>query len=592
MHMHASERSDGLPTVRAALAFKAKAALLRLRRWVFDGPVARHPREDIAKEDTTVILGQSLSPLWANAHPAEMDLTAGKVQNLRVACRALHGTRVPAEAVCSFWKQVGRATARRGFVRGRELREGCLVPAIGGGLCQLSNALYDAALNAGLEIVERHAHTRVVAGSLAEKGRDATVFWNYVDLRLRASQAFVIEAFLTKDELVVRLRGERDPVRVHAENPEPQALLVDRVHNCLTCGETGCFRNDPHTPAEVRFGKTAFLVDAYWPEFGEYMSGRRHSSDVLFLPLDGRRFGKANYAWPIEGFEKVGEARLATFARSIALRRLPKQGRVLQAALLRQDERLARSFAARLPFTVKHVVVSQNLLPFLWRDGVLGGRTFDVLMTRLPVAALQRTLDRARNRHPASPTLGDFRAPDWLERAETEALRRAEKIITPHAEIAAPFQARAELLEWDLPVGGNTLHAPEDPPILFFPASPLARAGWNEFREALRAFPKVRVMVLGKALEHESALSGVATVPFSADWPQRCAAAILPAYVAHQPRPLLRALAYGVPVIASRACGLGGLAGVTTLHDITADSIRHCLAEAFCIHAGGERRVL
>ena len=68
---------------------------------------------------------------------------------------------------------------------GRELREGCLVPSIGGGLCQLSNALYDAALRAGLQVVERHRHTQVVPGSLAESDRDATVFWNYRDLRLR-----------------------------------------------------------------------------------------------------------------------------------------------------------------------------------------------------------------------------------------------------------------------------------------------------------------------------------------------------------------------------------------------------------------------
>ena len=63
-----------------------------------------------------------------------------------------------------------------GFVAGRELREGCMVSSIGGGLCQLSNALYAAALEAGCEIVERHAHSKVVPGSLAERGLDATVF--------------------------------------------------------------------------------------------------------------------------------------------------------------------------------------------------------------------------------------------------------------------------------------------------------------------------------------------------------------------------------------------------------------------------------
>ena len=90
----------------------------------------------------------------------------------------------------SFWRQLGRTTRRRGFAAGRELREGCLVPSIGGGLCQLSNAIYDAALCQGLEIVERHRHTQVIASSLAERDRDAVVFWNYVGLRLRADSAW------------------------------------------------------------------------------------------------------------------------------------------------------------------------------------------------------------------------------------------------------------------------------------------------------------------------------------------------------------------------------------------------------------------
>ena len=86
-------------------------------------------------------------------------LTEGKIENLRRAVPRIDGIELRPGDVFSFWAQVGRASRWRGFRRGRELREGCLVPSIGGGLCQLSNALYDAALKAGLEIVERHAHT-------------------------------------------------------------------------------------------------------------------------------------------------------------------------------------------------------------------------------------------------------------------------------------------------------------------------------------------------------------------------------------------------------------------------------------------------
>jgi vancomycin resistance protein YoaR len=132
------------------------------------------------------------------------------VENLRHAARAFHGVEIPAGRVFSFWRQLGRTTKGKGFTEGRELREGCLVPAVGGGLCQLSGLLYQAALEAGLEIVERHGHSRVIAGSAAEKNLDATVFWNYVDLRFRSDVAWRVEVELSASDLVVRIRSSRE----------------------------------------------------------------------------------------------------------------------------------------------------------------------------------------------------------------------------------------------------------------------------------------------------------------------------------------------------------------------------------------------
>src|SRR5438067_4980579 len=149
--------------------------------------------------------GASSTPLWSEAQPEERLYELGKVHNLRRAAAALQGVVVPAGALFSFWKQIGRTARRRGFVAGRMLQEGGLIPAVGGGLCQLSNALYEVALQAGCEIVERHAHSRIIPGSAAALGRDATVDWNYVDLRFRVPQSLRFEAFLTQDELVVRL---------------------------------------------------------------------------------------------------------------------------------------------------------------------------------------------------------------------------------------------------------------------------------------------------------------------------------------------------------------------------------------------------
>ena len=127
------------------------------------------------------------------------------MQNLRVASRKIDGCRVPAGGRFSFWKQVGWPGRLRGFVKGRELRQGCLIPSVAGGLCQLSTALYDAALRAGFTIHERHRHSQIVPGSLAAIDRDATVFWNYVDLQFSAPHAFQIGVRMTADDLLVHL---------------------------------------------------------------------------------------------------------------------------------------------------------------------------------------------------------------------------------------------------------------------------------------------------------------------------------------------------------------------------------------------------
>ena len=197
--------------IAAALVFRSKATVLQMRRAVREftrNRVMQAPYGNRLKDFP--VIAQSRTPLRTTDDEVENVFVSGKVQNLRIAIRKLNGVELGAGEILSFWAQLGRTSRFKGYVPGRELREGCLISTVGGGLCQLSNALYDAALQAGFQIIERHAHTRVIAGSLAEIGRDATVFWNYVDLRFKSTHDFRIEAELTADDLIVRFKGEVD----------------------------------------------------------------------------------------------------------------------------------------------------------------------------------------------------------------------------------------------------------------------------------------------------------------------------------------------------------------------------------------------
>ncbi len=550
------------PTPASEIRFRIKASLLQARRVfqnICSGDIQQHRKGELLRDET--VIAESKSRLWSNVRSAEIRMEAGKVHNLRMAIRRLNGIEIPAGRVFSFWSQVGLPVRWKGYTQGRELREGCIIPSIGGGLCQLSNALYDAALGAGFEILERHAHGKVIRGSLAEVGRDATVFWNYVDLRFKSIEPYRIEVLMTSDELIVRFKSEKIIKRTAL--PIRADKLITPLHSCMSCNVESCFRHVAHKKGASNFGRSAYLVDEYWPELDEFISDHKCDRDTLGLPINGKKINKPNYAWSVDGFQKVRESRFTTILRAVESRNLSPQGAARQKALLRNDERLAISYAPLLGVDVTHVTVMQNLLPFLWNEGYLGGRTFDVLMTRLPLAELHKRLDRAREFHPESETLGDFRADEWLLDAEGEALKYARKIVTPHTDIAALFKEKAVVIDWRIP---ESKRAPVKGNKILFPASTLGRKGAYEMREAARAL-KLDLVLTGSQLESADFWRGVqiSLRRYDASWLDEIGLVVLPALIEHKPRRLLEAVAQKVPVIASHACGLGNVAGVVNV---------------------------
>jgi hypothetical protein len=539
--------SSDLPGRWQSLVFQGKTSLLRLHRGLIElgeGPPKHLFGE--AEVDAPVV-GEAKAKLWTQVSDAEFPLTAGKVENLRISAKALHGLVIPASGVFSFWRQLGRTTRGRGYTVGRELREGCLVPNRGGGLCQVTGLLYQAALNAGLEIVERHEHSRLVPGSMGEQNLDATVFWNYVDLRFRANFQWRLEVELDATHLVVRIRADQ------LEKVRKVELLPDLVvreaasGDCVTCDQMACFRHPSATAAHgPSQGHSAFLLDARWPEFDQWCAGHSRDGDRWLTPLDGRRFKKQNYAWSPPEEAEIYHATVATFLRSFRQRRLPAQGALRQKVLLEADRKLAEQYRKKLSPECRHLVISQNLLPHLWEMGVLGGRTFDVLMERWPLVELQRRLNVASKRHLESPTLGDFRADPVLVRMESEALAQAGKLITPHRAMAKHFGHRAWLLDWAMPE--VEVRGGEVGDHFFLPCSPLGRKGIYDLEGGGR-----KILVLGKAREgaggefyEQGVLADLGTAE----------AVVLPAWIEHQPRLALQALAMGIPVYATEECGL------------------------------------
>jgi vancomycin resistance protein VanW len=226
--------------------------------------------------DPTFAAPERVTPAGAIAHTiripiarggADPRLEAGKRQNVRLAATAFHGVVITPDAPLSFWRTLGPATEARGFAWGMELRSGCAVPAIGGGLCLLSNALFAIAATQGWSILERHGHSMALGDA---KAFDATVAYPHVDLRIapRSGRA-VLDVAVRGDVLVISVHHDAPKLRVEMQREQhddgvtrdtrvrrkvwreleliDDAMIVDdhqkipaALRTCLDCGETAC----------------------------------------------------------------------------------------------------------------------------------------------------------------------------------------------------------------------------------------------------------------------------------------------------------------------------------------------------------------
>lgn len=88
--------------------------------------------------------------------------TPSQLHNIRQAAQSLDGVYIQPRAVFSFNQVVGPRTLERGYLPAPVFMVAETLDSVGGGICQVSSSLYNAALLAGLEVVERHPHYRPV----------------------------------------------------------------------------------------------------------------------------------------------------------------------------------------------------------------------------------------------------------------------------------------------------------------------------------------------------------------------------------------------------------------------------------------------
>lgn len=129
--------------------------------------------------------------------------------NIKNALNSLNKIVIPPGEIFSFNKIVGRRTEENGYRQAKIIVNNEFVEGIGGGVCQVSSTLYNAALLAGLEIVEANKHSKQV--SYVKYGFDAMVNFGSSDLKFKnnTNQKITIITNFSNNSIRIRLFGEK-----------------------------------------------------------------------------------------------------------------------------------------------------------------------------------------------------------------------------------------------------------------------------------------------------------------------------------------------------------------------------------------------
>jgi len=165
---------------------------------------------------------------------------ADRVHNIALASSRLNGILIPPGEVFSFNGALGDISAYTGYRQSYIISGGKTILGDGGGVCQVSTTFFRAALDAGLSVEDRRAHSYRVGYYEQDSlpGLDATIYSPFVDLKIRndtpkhiliqtkantKDMTLEFEFYGTDDGREIRLTEPQ----ILSSSPAPETLYID-----------------------------------------------------------------------------------------------------------------------------------------------------------------------------------------------------------------------------------------------------------------------------------------------------------------------------------------------------------------------------
>jgi vancomycin resistance protein YoaR len=142
---------------------------------------------------------------------------ANRIHNVQLVAKLVDGATIAPGATFSFNGTTGDRSADKGFLEAPVIINGELQTGLGGGVCQVSTTVFNAAFEAGLPIVSRTNHALYI--SHYPQGRDATVNYPDIDLKFTNDTGhwLLLRTFVGASALTVKLYGTPQGRRIEAD---------------------------------------------------------------------------------------------------------------------------------------------------------------------------------------------------------------------------------------------------------------------------------------------------------------------------------------------------------------------------------------
>lgn len=138
--------------------------------------------DDMNVDPTTVPTPAPVEEQIASFKTTIYDKEKGRIHNIGLAISKLNNTIIEKGQEFSFNNTIGAMGEKEGYEKALGFdTNGKKIQIFGGGMCQLSSTLYNAALISNLQITERHPHSRRVY--YVPKDKDATIYYPDLDLK-------------------------------------------------------------------------------------------------------------------------------------------------------------------------------------------------------------------------------------------------------------------------------------------------------------------------------------------------------------------------------------------------------------------------